>query len=154
MLAGRLSGDKVELGLVPVGSILVGSVDVIRVARRLRKRWGGAMRQVGILAAACLHALDHHIERLAEDHRRARALAEAVAVLPGVSVIAPDTNIVITTLTDARLDRDSVLRGLEERGVRLSAFGPRQIRAITHLDIDDAGLSRTIEAFAAVLAGR
>ena len=62
----------------PVGSILVGAADVVRRARRVRKRWGGGMRQVGILAAACLHALDHHVERLAEDHARARRLAEGL----------------------------------------------------------------------------
>src|SRR5262245_35388490 len=79
----------------PVGSIVVGDGAVIHEARRVRKRLGGAMRQVGVLAAACLHALDHHVARLADDHRRARTLAAGFRQAPGVKVAEPDTNIVI-----------------------------------------------------------
>jgi threonine aldolase len=82
----------------PIGSILVGSAAHIRAARRARKRWGGGMRQVGILAAACLHALDHHVARLADDHARAKRLADGLAGLPGVQIVAPDTNIVFLDL--------------------------------------------------------
>ncbi len=135
----------------PVGSILAGPADVIHRAHRLRKRWGGGMRQVGILAAACLYALDHHIERLADDHARARVLADAIATLPGIRVVAPQTNIVFMLLEHPSLDGPDLARRLFERGVHLSAYGPKKLRAITHLDIDDAGVERAVEAFRAVV---
>jgi threonine aldolase len=137
----------------PVGSILAGSGDFVRRARRVRKRWGGGMRQVGILAAACLHALDHHVERLAEDHRRAKTLAAGFARAEGVRVIEPETNIVIVELQDPALEPVAVLRGLETRGVRLVSFGARRLRAITHLDVDDAGIERAVAAFGEVVGG-
>lgn len=130
----------------PVGSILVGGEAEIRQARRVRKRWGGGMRQVGVLAAACLHALDHHVERLAEDHARARRLATGLR-RDGVVVAEPDTNIVIATLA-APHDPAKVLAELEKRGVRMLGFGPGRIRAICHLDVDDAGIERAIAGFA------
>jgi threonine aldolase len=135
----------------PVGSILTGPADTIRAARRARKRWGGGMRQVGILAAAALHAMDHHIARLADDHRRAKRLADGFARAPGARVIPPDTNIVFIDLDPAAPDARAVVKGLAEHGVRMSAYGPRRVRAIAHLDVDDAGVERAIEAFAAVL---
>jgi threonine aldolase len=131
----------------PIGSILTGAEPVVRRARRVRKRWGGGMRQVGILAAACLYALDHHVERLAEDHRRARALAAGLRRLPGLEVVEPDTNIVLVDLEDPALERGAVLSALEARGTLLIGFGPRRVRAITHLDVDDAGIAAAIEAF-------
>ncbi len=136
----------------PVGSILVGSASHIRAARRARKRWGGGMRQVGILAAACLHALDHHIARLAEDHVRAKRLADALAGIPGVNVVKPDTNIVFLLLESPQPDAAAVVRAMAERGVRVSAYGPRRVRAITHLDVDDAAIARAVESFREVLA--
>jgi threonine aldolase len=138
----------------PIGSILVGETAVIRKARRVRKRWGGGMRQVGILAAAGLHALDHHVERLAQDHERARTLAAGLARAPGVSVTAPDTNILYLRLEHPALEPRALLDGLAARGVRMSAFGPRLLRAITHLDVDDAGIAHAIEAFHAVVGAR
>lgn len=129
----------------PIGSILAGAEQVVIEARRLRKRWGGGMRQVGILAAACLHAIDHHVARMSEDHRRARRLADALQSLSGVRVNVPDTNTVLLRLEHPALDRDEILRALEERGVRLVSFGHRQLRAITHLDIDDAAIDRAID---------
>ena len=129
----------------PVGSILVGETATIRRARRVRKRWGGGMRQVGVLAAACLYALDHHVERLAIDHARARLLAAGMR-LPGVSVIEPETNIVIATLAPP-LEVPAVLEALKARGVWLVGFGTGRIRAICHLDVDDAGVERAIAAF-------
>ncbi len=134
----------------PVGSILVGDAGVIRAARRTRKRWGGGMRQVGILAAACLHALDHHVARLAEDHARAKRLAAGLRV-PGVTVADPDTNIVIATLAPPH-EPARVLAALEARGVRMVGFGPGRIRAICHLDVDDAGIERAIATWREVLA--
>jgi threonine aldolase len=137
----------------PVGSILVGAAETVRRARRLRKRWGGAMRQVGILAAACLHALDHHVERLADDHARAKALAGVFRAVPGVRVAEPETNIVLVDLEDRGLEREAVVAALEARGVRTIGFGPRRIRAITHLDVDDAGIALAGEALRAVVGG-
>jgi threonine aldolase len=136
----------------PIGSILVGSEELILRARRVRKRWGGGMRQVGLLAAACLYALDHHRERLREDHRRARELASGFEQAHGVSVVRPDTNIVFVELEHPALDRGAVIAGLESRGVRMSVYGPRRLRAVTHLDVDDAGVARAIEAFQSVVA--
>jgi threonine aldolase len=137
----------------PVGSILVGGEAEIRQARRVRKRWGGGMRQAGILAAACLHALDHHLARLAEDHARAERLAAGMR-MDGVEVGEPDTNIVIARLA-APLDPAKVLAELEKRGVRMVGFGTGRIRAICHLDVDDAGVERAIGAFGeAVRASR
>ena len=134
----------------PVGSILVGNAEHVRAARRVRKRWGGGMRQAGILAAACLHALDHHITRLADDHARAKRLAEGFQV-PGATVIAPDTNIVFVDLAASLPDAKTLVAELEKRGVRMSAYGPRRVRAIAHLDIDDQGIERAIAAFREVL---
>lgn len=135
----------------PIGSILTGSAEHVRAARRVRKRWGGGMRQVGILAAACLHALDYHVERLADDHRRAKRLAEGFADAPGARVVAPETNIVFVDLSDPAPDAKTVVARLGERGVRMSAYGPRRVRAIAHLDVDDAGIERAIGAFREVL---
>ena len=142
----------------PVGSILVGDAEVIARARRARKMFGGGMRQVGILAAACLHALDHHVTRLAEDHRRARALAERAARVPGLSVdlAATETNIVMIQVEDPAWDARSVVQALEAWGVRTSAFGPRMVRAVTHLDVDDRGIERAgaaLEALAGAVPG-
>jgi threonine aldolase len=130
----------------PVGSILVGPSDTIRRARRIRKRWGGSMRQVGVLAAACLYALDHHLDRLAEDHARARRLAAGLRA-PGVSVLEPETNIVMIDLEHPALERDAVLEAMARRGVLLWMAGPRRLRAMPHLDVDDAGVERAIAAF-------
>ena len=137
----------------PVGSILCGPADVIRAARRTRKRWGGGMRQVGILAAACLHAIDHHVARLAEDHARAKTLATELGDCPGVSVATPDTNILFIRLDHAALDPRAILVSLDARGVRMSQFGPRLLRAITHLDVDDDGIARAVEAFREAVEG-
>ena len=138
----------------PVGSILTGAAEVVRRARRTRKRWGGGMRQVGILAAACLYALDHHVARLADDHRRARALAAGFGAAPGVAVTAPETNILYVRLEHAALEPAALLAALAARGVRLSQYGPRLLRAIVHLDVDDDGIARAVAAFQEAVAGR
>jgi threonine aldolase len=135
----------------PVGSILAGRAEFIRRARRARKQWGGGMRQVGVLAAACLHALDHHVERLADDHRRAKRLAAGAREAQGVRVPEPETNIVMIELHHEGLDRGALLAALAARGVWMGPSGPRRIRAIAHLDVDDAGIERAIAAFHAAM---
>jgi len=98
----------------PVGSILIGPGDLVRSARRTRKQWGGGMRQVGVLAAAALHALDHHVERLADDHARARRLATGLRAVPGVKVPEPETNIVMIECTAPALEREALLASASE----------------------------------------
>ncbi|GAA4354996.1 GntG family PLP-dependent aldolase [Hymenobacter saemangeumensis] len=130
----------------PVGSVLLGSAAFIRKCRRIRKVMGGGMRQAGYLAAAGLYALEHNVERLADDHRRAAQLAEALLQQPYVTdVLAPETNLVIFRLAD-RLPAVDFLRNLEEQGIRASSFGPQWIRFVTHLDVDDAGIERVLAA--------
>lgn len=136
----------------PVGSVLCGSAEQIRLAHRFRKMMGGGMRQAGILAAAGLYALEHHVDRLADDHRRARRLAEAVAGLPGVR-LEPGlvrTNIVAFDLGPDAPDAAAVCAAVAET-VRVLPIGPRRIRAVVHLDVDDAGIERAIGAFGAAL---
>jgi len=135
----------------PVGSILVGGAEAIRRARRLRKRLGGGMRQVGILAAACLHALDHHVARLEEDHRRARELAMGLEGLPGLAVRPPETNIVFVDLEHPALDRDRLRDAMAARGILVWPFGPQRLRLMTHLDVDDADVERAVVALRSVV---
>ncbi|HEX6748830.1 MAG TPA: GntG family PLP-dependent aldolase [Longimicrobium sp.] len=135
----------------PVGSILAGSAETMEKAWRVRRRLGGGMRQVGILAAAGLHALRHNLGRLEEDHRRADALARRCARQDVTVVLKPQSNIVMIDLVDERLDPAAVLRGLAERGVWMTQFGPRRLRAVTHLDVDDAGIERAAAAFEEVI---
>lgn len=135
----------------PVGSILAGTDEAMRRAWRVRRRLGGGMRQAGLLAAAGLFALRHHFDRLAEDHLRARRLAEEVGAVPGLAAPRPETNIVMVHLEDPRLQADPVLAELAERGVRLSRFGARRLRAVTHLDVDDAGIGRAVAALREVV---
>ncbi|WP_367303663.1 threonine aldolase family protein [Nocardioides panacis] len=111
----------------PVGSLVVGTAAAIEESRVWRKRMGGGMRQVGILAAAGLHALDHHVERLAEDHANARLLAEAC----GVDPVSVHTNIVVVDVPDA----PAVVAAVREHDVLVSAVGPRALRMVTHLDV-------------------
>ncbi len=134
----------------PVGSMLVGSREFIEEARVVRKRLGGGMRQVGILAAACRYALEHHVERLQEDHEHARMLAQALQELPGVRVVEPETNIVICTLT--KMKAAEFTRRLEEKGVRALAISERTVRMVTHLDVGREDIERAIETIREVLA--
>ncbi|WKN40549.1 threonine aldolase family protein [Tunicatimonas pelagia] len=123
----------------PVGSVLVGSRELIKQARRVRKVLGGGMRQAGYLAAAGIYALDHHIGRLAEDHRRAKLLAEALQAHSYVDSVLPvETNIVIATLRD--VDPAQFLAQLEAQGVRAVPFGKKDVRFVTHLDFSDEQL--------------
>lgn len=134
----------------PIGSVLAGPKALITRAHRLRKMWGGGMRQVGLLAAAGLYALDHHRERLAEDHVHARLLAEGLAELPGVSIDldSVQSNIVMfSTPVDARV----VQSALRAQGVGIVPFGPFTIRATTHLDVSREDIKHALRIFAEVL---
>ncbi|CAN5909481.1 GntG family PLP-dependent aldolase [soil metagenome] len=130
----------------PVGSVLVGSKNHIRKARRVRKALGGGMRQAGFLAAAGLYALRHHIGRLEEDHQKARRLYEVLQSQPYVADMLPvETNIVIFRLQDF-LPSDSFFAQLEEKGIRASAFGPQMIRFVTHLDVPAEKMDHLVQA--------
>jgi threonine aldolase len=128
----------------PVGSALCGPKPLIDRARRIRKMLGGGMRQVGLLAAAAIHALDHHVERLAEDHANAKRLADGLGRIPGITVIAPDTNIVFANVEGGRTA--GLLAHLEKRGVL--ATGLIGLRFVTHLDVDAQGVDRAVAAVA------
>jgi len=136
----------------PVGSVLAASAERIAAARVWRKRLGGGMRQVGILASAGLYALDHNVARLAEDHARARRLAEIVAAAaPGrAQPDAVQTNIVVFEVPDAA----EVVQRCRDEGVLIGALDARHARAVTHLDVDDAGVEQAGKVLGAVLAAR
>jgi threonine aldolase len=124
----------------PVGSLLCGSKAVIRDALRVRKMLGGGMRQAGILAAAGLYALDHHVDSLADDHRRARRLAEGLTAL-GYPCEMPETNMVYARVPEA----EAMVERLERRGVLALALSGDRVRFVTHLDVDDEGIERAVE---------
>jgi len=129
----------------PVGSLLAGTKEHMARAWRVRRRLGGGMRQSGFLAAAGLYALDHNRERLAEDHDRARRLAREAGGIPGIEVVDPETNIVMMDFPDPGLSLDEVLGRLADEGIKMVRFGPRRLRAVTHLDVDDGGIERALE---------
>jgi threonine aldolase len=124
----------------PVGSLLAGNEETIREARRARKAFGGGMRQAGVIAAASLYAFRHHVERLAEDHQRARRLAAGLADA-GYRVEAPETNIVLVHVEDA----DEFLRALAEEGVLATPRHAETVRVCTHLDVGDEDIEAAIE---------
>jgi len=128
----------------PAGSVLLGTKEFIQRARRVRKVFGGGMRQTGFIAAAGVYALENNINRLADDHRRAKLLGETIKSLPFVESMMPvDTNIVIFTLSDKMQSEDFVNK-LAKQDIKASGFGKQTIRFVTHLDFDDAMLERTI----------
>jgi threonine aldolase len=139
----------------PVGAVLAGSRAFIEAAWVFKQRLGGAMRQAGIIAAAGLYALEHHVERLADDHELARRLARALAELPGVAVDAErvETNIVIFDIAAARIAADDFAgRALARGGVRFTVIGPTTLRAVTHLDLPPDTVERAVAAARAALA--
>lgn len=133
----------------PVGSALCGSAELIEAALRYRKMLGGGMRQVGVLAAAALHALAHHRERLVEDHLAAATIAAALREVPGAEVTPPETNVVMVDTPDVPAAR--FVEAAERRGVRVSAFGPRRVRLCTHLDLSPAEVPRAAAALVEAL---
>ena len=136
----------------PVGSLLVGSHDFIARARRLRKMLGGGMRQAGILAQAGLFALEQHVTRLADDHRRAKRLAEGLAALPGIEI---DLSLVQSNMVFLRLregESAPLLAFMKERGILFSGYG--ELRLVTHLQINDDDIEEVIDAFTEYLGAR
>lgn len=134
----------------PVGSVLLGPHALIDKARRWRKVCGGGWRQAGMLAAACLHALDHHVARLADDHARAARLAAALRGIDGIRLLGQHTNMVFI---DVPVDRLRALDAhLRAAGIRISIGYLPTLRLVTHLDVDDAGIARTADAFARFFA--
>jgi threonine aldolase len=138
----------------PAGSLIISSAERIAAARVLRKRYGGGMRQVGVLAAAGHHALDHHVARLADDHRRAAELAKAISAARA-GVVDPaevETNIVVLDLRGTGLTSSQLGAAARARGVAISGLGPHTVRLVTHLDVDDAAVSHAAEVLAEALA--
>jgi threonine aldolase len=140
----------------PVGSLLCGSREFIEEARRVRKALGGGMRQAGIRAAAGLYALEHHVERLAEDHEHARILAQGLAEIPCLSVTPPETNIVMVEILRGPTAAELAER-LKRRGVLVAPAGAgteaRKLRLVTHLDVSREDILRTIDLFWEELRG-
>jgi threonine aldolase len=137
----------------PVGAVLAGSRPFIKDARRLKHLFGGAMRQAGIIAAAGVYALEHHVARLAEDHEHATMLAQALAALPAVHLNPTDveTNIVVFDVGASGRGAEELSQLLEEAGVRVSVMGRTKLRAVTHLDVSRSDVERAIEVFRHVL---
>ncbi len=131
----------------PVGAVLAGSREFIEEAWRYKQRFGGAMRQAGIIAAAGVYALQHHVGRLAEDHERARRLAEGLARIPGITLDPGrvETNIVVFEVHGLTGDEFGA-RTLAGHGVRFSVLGPSTVRAVTHLDVPADGIERALAA--------
>lgn len=139
----------------PAGAVLAGRRSVIQRAVRARRMLGGAMRQVGILAAAGLYALDHHLARIAEDHLHARRMAERLAASPAIhlDLATVQTNIVMFHLREGAPDAATVVARARERGVGVFAFGPRMVRAVTHLDVSSSQCEQGADVLAAAAEG-
>ena len=135
----------------PLGAVLCGSAEFIGAAWRWKQRLGGSMRQAGICAAACLYALDHHVDRLAEDHANARALARGLAQIPGVRVEDPDTNLVFFDVGGTGMEVVTLQERLLLQGVAVSALGGR-VRACTHLDVTAPMVEEAVGIIRTVLA--
>ena len=137
----------------PVGSVLCGTEDFVARARRYRKLFGGGMREAGIIAAGALYAIRHHVDDLAEDHRRARELADALALLAGVKLNPEDvhTNIIIFAVDDSLGTGADIESRFKSEGLLCFAVGRQKLRMVAHRDIDDQDVDRAIKAFRKVL---
>ena len=135
--------------------MLAGSRDVIERCVRFRRRLGGAMRQAGVLAAAGLYALDHHIDRLADDHANARVIADRLAISGKVVLdrATVQTNILVFSLTVDAPDGPTVVGRAKDSGVLIFAFGPRMIRAVTHLDVSREECARAADVLLEIING-
>lgn len=137
----------------PAGSLLCSDAQTIARARRLKHAFGGAMRQAGVLAAAGLHALDHHVTRLADDHRRARSLARALADLPHWEVATPETNLVVARVRPPWRHAESLCAPLRAAGVLCYPNVAREVRLAVHLGLDDAAIDEVVARIRTVLGG-
>jgi threonine aldolase len=137
----------------PVGGVLASDATFIEEAWRWKHRLGGAMRQSGMLAAAGIYALEHHVARLAEDHANAKLFAEHIAALPGIKLQPPtvETNLVFFDVSGTGLTAAQVVAGLLQQGVRIGAEGEHHLRAVTHLDVDREGVQRAAAALTAIV---
>lgn len=132
----------------PVGAVLAGSRDFIKEAWLMKRRWGGAMRQTGVLTAMCLYALDHHVERLAEDHALAKRIGTRLSDLPSILEVQPvETNIVIATLAETAPDARETANQLRAKDVTVTVVGKRKIRIVTHLDVGSEDAECLLAAF-------
>jgi threonine aldolase len=131
----------------PLGSALAGARDFVTRAKRIRKLFGGGMRQVGLVASAAIYALDHHVSRLAEDHRNARVIAQAIAETPGLRLDPPevDTNLIWFEIDPEFMTARELVARLQQRGILLFFAGPQTVRACTHLDVSKAQAERVAE---------
>lgn len=140
----------------PGGAVLAGTPEFIHEATRLKLRWGGAMRQSGIIAAACEYALDHHVARLADDHALAQRVATGVAQIDGLRIdpAGVETNLVYFEVIAPAWDAEKLCAALLTRGVRMGAMAVRTVRAVTHLDVDSASVDAALTALREVLSAR
>lgn len=135
----------------PLGAVLCGSAEFIDAAWRWKQRLGGSLRQAGICAAACVYALDHNIDRLAEDHANARVLARGLAQIPGLAVEDPETNLVFFNTQATGLTADALADMARLEGVMLSTVSKHRVRACTHLDVDAEGVEYAVRVIAKVV---
>jgi threonine aldolase len=135
----------------PLGAVLAGSRDFIDAAWRWKQRLGGSMRQGGLCAAGCLYALDHNVDRLAEDHANARALARGLAQIDGIAVETPETNLVFFDTEGTGIEAEALAERLMAEGVMVSVSGTYRARACTHLDVSAADIAEALEVMRAVV---
>lgn len=129
----------------PIGAVLAGTREFIDNVWRWKQRLGGSMRQAGVCAAACIHALDHHVERLAEDHANARALARGLSQISGLEVQEPETNLVFASVTGGSMSNDRFLAEMRQRGILLTTLGGR-VRFVTHIDVTAPMIDEAVQA--------
>ena len=137
----------------PLGAVLAGSTDFIGQAWRWKQRMGGALRQGGICAAACLYALDHNVNRLADDHANAQALARGLSQVPGFDADIPATNLVYVNTSGTGLAAAEIARRVQAQGILVSVMGKHLIRACTHLDVDEDGIADAVQTIRSVIIG-
>jgi threonine aldolase len=129
----------------PLGAVLCGTTAFIDEAWRWKQRLGGSLRQAGLCAAGCLYALDHNIDRLAEDHANARVLARGLSQIPGIVVEEPETNLVFFDTSGVGVTADELARRVRQEGVQISTMGRYRVRACTHLDVDREGIELAVQ---------
>ncbi len=135
----------------PVGAVLAGSEEFIKRAWLFKRRWGGAMRQTGVLAAMCLYALDNNVERLREDHAMAKSIGERLVGLPAIGKVLPvETNIVMIELSDVMANARECAQALKNAGVEVTPVGHDRLRIVTHMDVSMDGVDVLVSAIAAL----